>query len=80
MWHMLHAKGQYYTVSGQGVEETEILSPLSEEWNSLGKFRLQSGKSFVVLDDRIPEEEKIKDGVVQSKQIMADAVKWVRVE
>jgi len=82
MWHMFHAKGQYYTVSGQGVEETEILVPLLEEWNSLGKFRLQPGKSFVVLDDRIPEEEKPKKGefVYASKQIIADAVKWVRVE
>ena len=75
------AKEKYYTVSGKGMEETEILSPLSEEWNSLGKFRLQPGKSFVVLDDRIPEDEKTKDGdFIRSKQIMADAVKWVRVE
>ena len=74
-------KAQYYTVRGEGLEAKEILLPWEKgKWASLGQFKLKRGKSFVVLDDRAPGEEKDAPPLLSGKRIVADAVKWVKVE
>ena len=72
-------KTLYYTVSGEGKEAEEILLDYKNgEWTSLGYFDLKRGKSFVVLDDRAPIEKE-ENLVIGKNKIIADAVKWVKV-
>ena len=76
----MYASQQYYTISGEGVQEIEILSPPLEEnsWNSLGKYTFKKGIAYVVLDDRIPKGKDERQPI-SYRLLFADAVKWVRV-
>jgi hypothetical protein len=61
---------QHYAVSTAGGVEEVSVNIIPCGWISLGRFRLPAGECSVTLDDR---GEK-------GQVIIADAVKWVRVE
>ena len=62
----------FYRIEGGGCnkETSLVLLATQKGWKSLGKYHLSEGEARIVLDDR-GEPGQI---------VIADAVKWVRVD
>jgi len=84
VWHPVmggRLNTHYYTVSGEGLAAEEVEVPWGDgEWVSLGRFDLQKGESAIVLDDRAPKAKNDDKNSFFKSRIVADAVKWVKVE
>ena len=84
---LLHTSTVYHYIVYHGEQESEVVlnekvddddwNVVTQGWCSLGRYYFPKGEARVVLDDSKANDEIYKGG---DNVIIADAVKWVKVE